>query len=82
MINLEDVSSVEIKKISQIVEDYYSSDGTKKNITINLFTNENQINLQATKKRIHIEEEFGNNEDIPLFQAYRMLFKMWIWMLS
>ena len=81
MINLENVSSVEIKKISQIVEDYYSSVGTKKNITINLFTNENQINLPATKKRIHIEEEFGNNEDIPLFQAYLMLFNMWILML-
>ena len=61
--NVEKNSDVEVEKVSQTTEDYYSSDGTKKTITLKLFTNENQTNLPVTKKRTLIEADFGNGED-------------------
>ena len=61
--NAEKNSYVEVDKVSQITEDYYSSDGTKKAITLKLFTNENQSNLPITKKRTILEAEFGDGED-------------------
>ena len=50
--NVEKNSYVEVAKVSQITEDYYSSDGTKKTITLKLFTNEDQTSLPVTKKVI------------------------------
>jgi len=61
--NVEKNSYVEVDKVSQTTEDYYSSDGTKKSITLKLFTNENQSNLPVTKKRTLLEAELGDGED-------------------
>lgn len=61
--NAEKNSYVEVDKVSQTTEDYYSSDGTKKSITLKLFTNENQSNLPVTKKRTLLEAELSEGED-------------------
>ena len=61
--NVEKNSYVEVAKVSQITEDYYSSDGTKKTITLKLFTNEDQTSLPVTKKRTLLEADFGDGDD-------------------
>ena len=61
--NAEKNSYVEVDKVSQTTENYYSSDGTKKSITLKLFTNENQSNLPVTKKRTLLEAELSEGED-------------------
>lgn len=61
--NVEKNSYVEVAKVSQITEDYYSSDGTKKAITLKLFTNEDQTSLPVTKKRTLLEADFGDGDD-------------------
>ena len=74
--NAEKNSFVEVDKVSQTTEDYYSSDGTKKTITLKLFTNENQANLSVTKKRTLLEAEFGNDEKIFLQLSAKALLSL------
>jgi hypothetical protein len=74
--NVEKNSFVEVDKVSQTTEDYYSSDGSKKSITLKLFTNENQANLSVTKKRTLLEAEFGNDEKVFLQLSAKALLRL------
>lgn len=62
--NVEKNSYVEVAKVSQTTEDFYSSNGTKRAITLKLFTNEEQTSLPVTKKRTLLEADFGDDDRI------------------